>query len=549
MADPIVMDPIAANDEASMQIRKEIAGGKGKQLSAILSLECVCARCALCMAGVRVPSLYAIPEAALRDAMCKELAVQEPPPPPCQPGGTANCATCLGILAERGEPVAEKVGRRIRELGYSPESLSTFILSLSAPSAVLIRQHLASDRVDTILRERLAAAGTQGTIPSKSKIVETKEAFRWMVAGGVTALVGAKLDQGEADYGGRLKIDVEFRHKDTAGEKDLLLVGKNAPRTQRGKREQGQRRGAVHEVENIAVVVSVLGAMPPGAISKMFPWPPKEVTEEPEITIKVEREPIFVGGHYCKYSREVSQSPWNEAHGDIGDSVQSLILKELGPHFNAGECKFMGSGREDVDVRMLGEGRPFYIELVDAKTLPSNPHLPPPAPEAAASRPGATPGEGKERGVYTQIEAAINASTSLIQVNRVRAVGRSYIQLIKSSGETKRKFYRALVWTSKEVSPARIAEINAMATPFPIDQDTPVRVLHRRSLATRVRHIHSIKCTVVNPRFLLLDLQTEAGTYVKEFVHGDLGRTRPSLGSLLHCDADILQLDVDQVEV
>lgn len=51
----------------------------------------------------------------------------------------------------------------------------------------------------------------------------------------------------------------------------------------------------------------------------------------------------------------MSQSPWNEAHGDIGDSVQSLILKELGPHFNAGECKFMGSGREDVDVRMLGE--------------------------------------------------------------------------------------------------------------------------------------------------------------------------------------------------
>jgi len=34
---------------------------------------------------------------------------------------------------------------------------------------------------------------------------------------------------------------------------------------------------------------------------------------------------------------------------------RSLILKELGPHFNAAECKFMGSGREDVDVRMLGE--------------------------------------------------------------------------------------------------------------------------------------------------------------------------------------------------
>ena len=38
-----------------------------------------------------------------------------------------------------------------------------------------------------------------------------------------------------------------------------------------------------------------------------------------------------------------------------------------------------------------------------------------------------------------------------------------------------------------------------------------------------------------------------AGTYIKEFVHGDLGRTVPSIGSLLESEADILQLDVAQV--
>ena len=42
----------------------------------------------------------------------------------------------------------------------------------------------------------------------------------------------------------------------------------------------------------------------------------------------------------------------------------------------------------------------------------------------------------------------------------------------------------------------------------------------------------------------LLDLTTQAGTYVKEFVHGDLGRTTPNVGALLGCEADILQLDV-----
>lgn len=44
-----------------------------------------------------------------------------------------------------------------------------------------------------------------------------------------------------------------------------------------------------------------------------------------------------------------------------------------------------------------------------------------------------------------------------------------------------------------------------------------------------------------------LALTTSAGTYVKEFVHGDLGRTRPSVRDILGCAADIVQLDVVDV--
>lgn len=47
----------------------------------------------------------------------------------------------------------------------------------------------------------------------------------------------------------------------------------------------------------------------------------------------------------------------------------------------------------------------------------------------------------------------------------------------------------------------------------------------------------------------LLSPRIQAGTYVKEFVHGDFGRTRPSLGSLLGCQSDILQLDVTAVNL
>ena len=46
-----------------------------------------------------------------------------------------------------------------------------------------------------------------------------------------------------------------------------------------------------------------------------------------------------------------------------------------------------------------------------------------------------------------------------------------------------------------------------------------------------------------------LKLVTSAGTYVKEFVHGDFNRTKPNLCTLLNCDTDILALDVEEVEL
>ena len=60
----------------------------------------------------------------------------------------------------------------------------------------------------------------------------------------------------------------------------------------------------------------------------------------------------------------------------------------------------------------------------------------------------------------------------------------------------------------------------------------------------RERAVYAMEAKILGPRFLLLDLTTQAGTYVKEFVHGDLGRTTLNVGALLGCEADILQLDV-----
>ncbi|KAG2260751.1 hypothetical protein Bca52824_080045 [Brassica carinata] len=84
-----------------------------------------------------------------------------------------------------------------------------------------------------------------------------------------------------------------------------------------------------------------------------------------------------------------------------------------------------------------------------------------------------------------------------------------------------------------------------------IFQKTPVRVLHRRSPLERERTIHWMKVEKIkgSSHYFPLHLCTQAGTYIKEFVHGDLGRTSPSMGSILGCRAEILQLDVTDVKM
>ena len=117
----------------------------------------------------------------------------------------------------------------------------------------------------------------------------------------------------------------------------------------------------------------------------------------------------------------------------------------------------------------------------------------------------------------------------------------------------KTKSYSAVCCFIEEPSPVQIEKLLQLSriTDLKLDQKTPIRVLHRRPLATRVRTIHSIiaKRLDRDPRLFKLDLLTQAGTYIKEFVHGDFGRTKPSLKDLLDAEVDIIDLDVTLVNV
>ncbi|XP_055919150.1 putative tRNA pseudouridine synthase Pus10 [Eupeodes corollae] len=237
---------------------------------------------------------------------------------------------------------------------------------------------------------------------------------------------------------------------------------------------------------------------------------------------------VFVAGRYRKLSRKLSHSPWVlQGKRVMEDSIQEIIIRTIAPHFGVDEDKiiFSSSGREDVDVRCLGRGRPFVLEIPNSKRIT--------LPNALA----------------LQMELEIEKSAQ-ISVNNLQMVTRDDLVHIKTGEEKKKKFYRALCVLERPITVEVLKKLD-MPNGFEIEQITPIRVLHRRPLHPRPRMIYSTKAWVdnKNPKILIIDIISQAGTYIKELVHGDFGRTTPSFASIIGQPIDIIALDVVGIDL
>ena len=80
-----------------------------------------------------------------------------------------------------------------------------------------------------------------------------------------------------------------------------------------------------------------------------------------------------------------------------------------------------------------------------------------------------------------------------------------------------------------------------------IEQQTPKRVSHRRADRNRVRKVVSVDRVDVVGDEIEMTLRCEAGTYIKELVHSDEGRTTPSVTSIIGVPCEVVWLDVEDV--
>jgi len=242
--------------------------------------------------------------------------------------------------------------------------------------------------------------------------------------------------------------------------------------------------------------------------------------------LEVEIKPILLYGRYWKLARRISQVPWYTPSGvkKYPLSVQEYVEKVFKELLGASRVVIHAAGREDVDARMIGSGRPLVIEVKSPV----------------------------QRGIdIEEIKKSIESQGPAPLILSVESVvPRKTVSALKELSKRASKVYRVCVYSPHEdVGESDLMRLEEVFNNITVHQKTPLRVLRRRRREReRVRRVYAVKTFKISSMLFEALIHCDGGLYIKELVHGDQGRTVPSFASTLNKILIPVELDVLCVE-
>lgn len=293
-----------------------------------------------------------------------------------------------------------------------------------------------------------------------------KDVYRFVLIRKISLCANARFD---ADARSEIRVETSYPHSIVECNQLRDLCPKAFHGTQ-------PRTPINHTAVNRAL--SLLGLK--GVLSLDLPIPTHPFSFD---SVCLVNAPLYVIGRYNKYSRDISQTPWLTSEGMKKQSLEGLItcsVKKYVPcqgmyvkyfetlyiyvlnllffsSFFIIDTRFSASGREDVDVRMLGRGRPFVLELLSPAVLNIS-------------------------DIILQLieKEVLNLSNGDIQIRDLQLGDKEEVALNLKEGESsKRKKYSAFCICSRELTEQDLQKIHDIVD-LVIYQKTPIRVLHRQ---------------------------------------------------------------------
>ncbi|XVE56237.1 hypothetical protein DITRI_Ditri03aG0222200 [Diplodiscus trichospermus] len=290
------------------------------------------------------------------------------------------CSCCLGILQftycddketmvkkENANDMALTIAELVKQEGHQ---IDGFSLEVSVPPRILENESSLLSymknkyELEPWFQERLL-----------SKCVSVKDVLKFAITKPLETLLDAKSSASS------FRIRLTYTHKSTS---------KNSVEKNREcKRQKTGTENGLHNVSDELVVAdkdsfdystieknAVTGRSSSGLrdqeCSENVGFPIEKVSEPCHLVYLCYRTHFYLCGRYLKYSRNVSQTRWIIDEERMGEaSVEEIIGSNILPICQGDNCKFHAAGREDIDVRMLGSGRPFLLEIQNARQVPS----------------------------------------------------------------------------------------------------------------------------------------------------------------------------------
>ena len=249
---------------------------------------------------------------------------------------------------------------------------------------------------------------------------------------------------------------------------------------------------------------------------------------------------LFIYGRYNKLIRGIPQTHWfcknckgrgcelcNFTGKQYLTSVEDLISPDFIRESKSMDSKFHGAGREDIDVRMLGLGRPFILELRNPKIRNLD---------------------------LIKLERNLNKKNKRkVRVHNLKYTTKKEVIKLKTNAKNTKKVYRAIIraelkFTKKQFN-QKLQELNKIFADREIKQRTPYRVSHRRADKIREKLIYKIEGKFIKPNLFEFNIISQGGTYIKELINGDQGRTSPSFSEVFGTKLVCKELDVLEVSL
>jgi tRNA pseudouridine synthase 10 len=248
---------------------------------------------------------------------------------------------------------------------------------------------------------------------------------------------------------------------------------------------------------------------------------------------QIQVNPVYFIGRYIKQEKGIRQRVWTcktcngvgcpdckGKGGTLGDSVEEVINEPIQGMLSCNEVVFRPIGREDSDTIVLGRGRPFILEVREAREIPADLNL---------------------------LKKLINKHGSgRIEITELSRTTREKAQKLTLRNQTT-VLYRVTAKFKDKIITEKLEVLERELSKVMVSQYVYGGKSRRRR--RRQKYIYETTTRRLAPNQIELIIRCQGGTRVRDLINGLEFKTEPNVAEILGTNASEIQIEIKDIQL